>query len=135
MRQLVSSATMTSVMTLAAGRKHDFTPKITSSIIVEGLTRAAHTIDEKGVFKHPFLNSAPEIQTIYYSENGSFSTKLHRVKDSSFQRGNFQKIEYSFWENIAEFLFWDYKGARYDNRLTNINNLKYLGQVLIGTPL
>ena len=40
---------------------HDI-PKITSSMTVEGMSHAEHTVDSYGSFKHPFKHVEKEVQ-------------------------------------------------------------------------
>ena len=53
-------------------------PRHTRSITVEGLSHSEHTSDKWGRFKHPFKHEHNAVQSIYYPESGTYSTKLHR---------------------------------------------------------
>ena len=57
-------------------------PKHTSSMTYEG-SHHEHTTDSFGKFAHPFTQVGPEVQSIYYSDSKSFSTKLHRAQGSN----------------------------------------------------
>ena len=83
MQQFALLLRLASLAALAVARGYDELSMMTSSLRIEGLTHSEHTSDENGDFKHPFLDAAPEVQTIHYPESGSFSTKLHRVKTGS----------------------------------------------------
>ena len=50
-----------------------------TSITLQG-THTEHTTDENGNFKHPFLQVAPEVGTIYYEGGKTISKKLRRAK-------------------------------------------------------
>ena len=79
MRNRVVQMTIASLTASAHAERQDVLPKLTSTMRVEDLTHSQHTRDANGQFKHPFLNAPPELQTISYTQSGSFSTKLHRV--------------------------------------------------------
>ena len=53
-------------------------PRNTKSVTLDGASQAEHTLDSQGRFKHPFANQTADVQSIYYPESGTFSTKLHR---------------------------------------------------------
>ena len=53
-------------------------PRNTRTIRVEGQSQAEHTTDSHGRFKHPFLHQSSDVQSIYYADEGRYSTKLHR---------------------------------------------------------
>ena len=53
-------------------------PRNTRSVTLDGASHAEHTLDSRGRFKHPFANQTADVQSIYYPESGTFSTKLHR---------------------------------------------------------
>ena len=107
------------------------------------MTHSEFTRDANGNFKHPFLNSAPEVQTIHYPKTGSFSTKLHKVKGPS--RHTKRKngginisdrtlvSDQSTWGSLMKYLFPSY-GVTFTTTTENDNNLNYVGQVFIGTP-
>ena len=53
-------------------------PRNTKSLTVDGMSQAEHTLDSLGRFKHPFADQTADVQSIYYPESGTISTKLHR---------------------------------------------------------
>ena len=76
---------------------------------IETITR-----DENGHYKHPFESAPPELQTIYNSKRGSFSTKLHRVEGTSKKArkligmGDFQLNQLSYWDRLQSYFIEDY---------------------------
>ena len=53
-------------------------PRNTKTVTVEGQSQAEHTTDSRGRFKHPFLHQGHDVQSIYYPDSGTYSTRLHR---------------------------------------------------------
>ena len=56
-----------------------------TAINLRDLTHSQYTTDEDGNYKHPFMNSPSEVQSIYYEKSGSFSTKLHTTQQKSLE--------------------------------------------------
>ena len=128
--------------------KEDRLPLKTSSISVDK-SQYDHTTDIYGGFVHPFRQEAPEVQTIHYPESKTFSKKLHRRaghskytksgqaqqrainRDVMTQRSKPKGI----WDMISESLFPAY-GVTYTQQPTkNYNNLLYVSEIHLGTPM
>ena len=75
--QALSLASILATSTLAFLRE-DPRPTNTSSMTISG-SHTDHTTDEFGDFLHPFEQLSPDVQTIFYEESKTISTKIHRV--------------------------------------------------------
>ena len=143
MKSLVISA-VTMAGLADAFLREERRPLKTKSMTFAG-SHTEHTTDKYGRFKHPFRQEDQSVQTIYYEDSKTFSTKIHRTKGHSRHDAHRERAlgrntnnsvsqSNSMWESFKGLFMNTYSQTYTQGAMENYFNLLYLGEIHVGTP-
>lgn len=69
---------------------------------IQGMSQEEHTRDSYGRFRHPFVDAPKHLQSIYYEDSRTFSTKLHRRPGRDKYAGRLEQ-ELDWTESLLSF--------------------------------
>ena len=126
--------------------REDRLPLKTSTVTLDQ-SHQEHTTGRYGQFVHPFRQSDPDVQTIFYKDSKTMSKRLYRVAGPSrydvqpqeqraINKIVQQKKTKGIWETLTEAIFPTYGETRWTQQpMKNYDNLLYTGEIYLGTPL